>query len=90
MIRKIVEGRESNTAHATTTSDGEWPRAADPEQKSPGYAEGGNSSIPVSICEWRGWCNEVAEPIVDALSAIDAGRVEIARERLEALLRMMR
>ena len=81
--------QESNTAHATSTSGGESLGLANSVEKSVGYAEGGNSSIPATICERRRWCSEVAEPIADALEKIDAGKVDVARERLEALLRML-
>jgi hypothetical protein len=59
-------------------------------EKSVGCGEEGELAIPARNCEWPGSCSDVARAIRDALAAIDAGRLEIARGRLEALLRMVR
>ena len=69
---------------------GEWLGLADSAEKSVGCGEEGELAIPARNCEWPGSCSDVARAIRDALAAIDAGRVEVARERMEGLLRAMR
>jgi hypothetical protein len=68
----------------------ESPGLANSAEKSVGCGEEGELAIPTSNCEFRSSCSDVARAIRDALAAIDAGRVEVARERLEALLRRVR
>jgi hypothetical protein len=55
-----------------------------------GCGEEREMSTPASNCEWGGSRSNVARALRDALAAIDAGKVQVAREGLEALLRLVR
>jgi hypothetical protein len=83
---RLWRRRESNTAHAISVERGSSLLSADSGEESPGCDEEGGPGTSVENDRPRRWCSNVARGIAEALAAIEAGRVDFARERMATLL----
>jgi hypothetical protein len=82
--------RESNTAGKISGNRGLSLSIVGSGEDSGACGERSEPATSVEIGRSRISCSNVANAVEEALAAIDAGRVDIARERLGALLELAR
>jgi hypothetical protein len=78
--------RESNLADGRSIESGPPRTSEGSSEESGAYAAEGGESMSIESGRMPSSCSNVARRVREALAALDAGRVDIAKQRLAELL----